>query len=115
MNITNLMNDLSIWGGVILSAKECTKQEIDDAKKSDRFASDGLGFEYIRKSEEWLTLITKKASKAIRYRAALIELVGESNKEELEEMKKYFEITSEVPTDERKKLINAINVLLEDI
>ncbi len=44
-------------------------------------------------------------------RKALVELVGESNENSLVEMRNLF-IVSKVPEEEKRPIINAINVLL---
>jgi len=55
-DIGKLVNDLTQYGGVIVSTNDCLKMEIVDARATGRFAvlPDGLGV--VRRTREWLEL-----------------------------------------------------------
>jgi hypothetical protein len=111
ISIQTLLDRLIEKGGAIVSIPAEGILDIE------YIATDQHGRLFALKSKEIVDLEKRMASKSILYRKALMRLVGASDKEELTGMKEFFNAkeNSVIPVDERDNMINAINVLLEDI
>jgi len=56
MNVYQLLDQVTVKGGAIVSSGDCSEMEIADARANGRFAvmDDGQGF--VRRTKDWLAL-----------------------------------------------------------
>ena len=54
MNPSDLITQLILEGGAIVSSNDCTPEEIATARAENRFAVDPAAFGFVRRTKEWL-------------------------------------------------------------